>query len=978
METMIEDSFMRTGWRERLPCFVLATVCALGVMLCRTTSASVILVGDFRFAYSDIFIILASAIGGMGCGLIAFAELFVSEMCKLHGDFIGLYALVTYLSLVPLSARLAYQGAFCTKKKYLPLCAVLLSLLLAFFWFLTFTVMKDTVLEENRFRELSFFIHFIDALPECSISTVLIALYFRFASDNLKLKLGSGWLYTAQYCTCTRQKYILGAKITAISLGEAFCITIAAIIFSDVQMAISQGWTIHIHCVLMLWRQNLQLGMMLVCIAVPVAYLFNRYVLKYVVTPINAMSVIAGKYFEGEKTVSFPDLDIHTGDEIEQLYKSLRKMTRDMEGYLDMWEKQAKLESELKIAAEASKAKSDFLSSMSHEIRTPINAVLGLDEMILREADDDVIQGYARDIQSSSRMLLAIINDILDFSKIEAGKMEIIPADYDLSALVADLVNMISARAEKKGLALIVHVDENTPHLLTGDDTRLKQCILNILTNAVKYTRTGSVTLDISAEKTAENRIALTVRVTDTGIGIKAEDLEKLYMPFQRIEEKRNRGIEGTGLGMSIVQSLLSAMESRLEVKSVYGEGSTFGFTVAQDVRSWEAIGDWRATKEKCASAAGRYTESFQAPAAHILVIDDTPMNLTVITALLKATRIQIDTAGSAADALTMAHDKPYHLIFADHLMPKMDGIEFLHALRADATSANNATACIALTANAVSGAREMYLREGFAGYLSKPVESVALEELLSRNLPEKLVLHKGDAGYAEIGTWDGKERRKHGNSASDALLGEVFKLNIAEALKNCGTLDTFKSTLCVFTDSIDDNAAEIETALNAHDWDTFTIKVHALKSSARLIGATGLSEKARALEAAGNALRLANAAENVEAIICDTEKMLSQYREYAARLFPLAKPNAIDADFAAHVEKVAPKKLPIADEKLIDALRALKEVVSVADFDTADAIIAELSEYEPSEEYRALFSAVAKAVKNVDAAAVASLLSQI
>ena len=285
---------------------------------------------------------------------------------------------------------------------------------------------------------------------------------------------------------------------------------------------------------------------------------------------------------------------------------------------------------------------------MSHEIRTPINAVLGMDEMILRESTETPIRTYAANIMSAGKTLLSLINDILDLSKVEEGKMEIIPVQYDLSSLINDLVNMTRDRAIKKGLKFNINVDRHIPRLLTGDEIRIRQCVMNLLTNAVKYTETGEVTLTISfttGENTASGHILLDFKVEDTGIGMKAEDMEKLFSPYKRIEEKRNRAIEGTGLGMSITRQLLELMGSALKVKSEYGKGSEFSFAIDQEVVKWEEIGDVAARFGELSDRGYEYHELFHAPEARILVVDDTEMNLTVMQSLLKKTRIKIDTA---------------------------------------------------------------------------------------------------------------------------------------------------------------------------------------------------------------------------------------------------------------------------------------------------------------------------------------------
>ncbi len=417
---------------------------------------------------------------------------------------------------------------------------------------------------------------------------------------------------------------------------------------------------------------------------------------------------------------------IYKGESLGELYA----LVDDTDHYRYMEE----LKEQKEIADSASEAKSRFLANMSHEIRTPINAVLGMDEMILRESKETSIRTYAADIMSAGKTLLSLINDILDFSKVEEGKMEIIPVQYDLSSLINDLVNMTRDRAVRKGLKFDIEVDSHIPHFLIGDEIRIRQCALNILSNAVKYTEEGSVCLKVSYEKKDDRNILLGFAVEDTGIGMKENDIEKLFSPYNRIDEKRNRTIEGTGLGMSITRELLSLMGSELSVKSEYGKGSEVSFLVKQQVTGWEEIGDYTSRFNESRRDMSDYHELFHAPDARILVVDDTEMNLTVITSLLKKTMIRIDTATSGRDAIMLASTNSYDALFIDHMMPGMDGIETLRHLREDGK--NQETPAIALTANAVSGARDMYLEAGFTDYMSKPVDGERLESVLKKLLP--------------------------------------------------------------------------------------------------------------------------------------------------------------------------------------------------------------------------------------------------
>ena len=576
-----------------------------------------------------------------------------------------------------------------------------------------------------------------------------------------------------------------------------------------------------------------------------------------------------------------------------------------------LYEYTTELEKQKEIADEANKAKSQFLANMSHEIRTPINAVLGMDEMILRESSEESIRAYAADIRNAGRTLLSLVNDILDFSKIEEGRMEIIPTRYELSSVINDLVNMIKARADKKGLKLNINVDRSIPRLLFGDEIRLKQIVLNLLTNAVKYTEEGEVTLDVNFEKLSDQEISLAFKVSDTGIGMKEEDMEKLFSPFSRIEEKRNRSIEGTGLGMSIVKQLLSLMDTQLDVKSVYGEGSQFSFNVKQTVIKWEPIGDFSDAFGNDDAGSLSYKELIHAPDAHILVVDDTEMNLTVIENLLKSTKVNIDTACSGEEAIAKDAANDYDIIFVDHMMPKMDGIETLKRLKEQ--SPEKKTVYIALTANAVSGARDMYLEAGFCDYLSKPVDGRKLEEMLKEYLPKEKVL---DA--------DGQEETAHENITLPEELKEVKGLDANKGLSNCGSVESYLSVIDVFAKTSSYKADEIDKLYRDKDYDTYTIKVHALKSSARIIGADELSELARALEEAGKG-------RDLEFIGQNTAKLLSDYRELGAKLLGSKDDNDL-------------KEITPAMRN--EAFQTIKEITDSMDFGMMEQVLNDIKEY--------------------------------
>ncbi len=391
------------------------------------------------------------------------------------------------------------------------------------------------------------------------------------------------------------------------------------------------------------------------------------------------------------------------------------------------------LQEAVNAASSALEAKSQFFAQMSHEIRTPLNAVLGMNEMILRESDELDIRDYALNIQSAGHTLLTLINSILDFSKIEEGKMRIVPVRYDTILMIDDLINMISARARKKGLEFQTEIDPTLPKSLFGDDVRIKQIVTNLLSNAAKYTERGAVKLTVTFNKTSGNKIRLRFEVHDTGIGIKAEDIPRLSGAFERLDEQRNRSIEGTGLGIPIVQKLLAMMGSELEVSSTYGEGSTFSFSIEQDVLDREPIGNYG---ENHFERSQMYAEQkyLKAPHARVMVVDDNEMNLKVMRGLLKVNEIVPDLVDSGAKCLELVRQKKYDIIFLDHMMPAPDGLETLRILRAEHLI-DESTAVIALTANAISGAREQYLAASFSDYLPKPIITAALEAILEKYL---------------------------------------------------------------------------------------------------------------------------------------------------------------------------------------------------------------------------------------------------
>ena len=520
---------------------------------------------------------------------------------------------------------------------------------------------------------------------------------------------------------------------------------------------------------------------------------------------------------------------------------------------------------EKEAADHANKAKSDFLAEMSHEIRTPINAVLGMNEMVLRESSrakrliksggEDIgaafsnIDTYAGNIERAGKNLLSIINDILDFSKIEAGKTDIIEAPYTLSSVLRDVNNLISFKAKEKGLVFSVSVDETIPDGLCGDEARVRQVMTNILNNAVKYTRSGSVSMDISMVESDElvigGMVNLIITVRDTGIGIKPEDIAKLFTKFQRVDLNANSTVEGTGLGLAITRSLLTMMNGSIRVESEYGKGSAFTVSLPQRIVSLAAIGNIHARFEERVSSVDTRDETFHAPDAHILIVDDTPMNLTVAIGLLRNTGIQIDSAVSGEEALALTQSQAYDLILMDQRMPRMDGTEAMRLIREQTGGHNSHTPVICVTADAVIGARERYLEQGFTDYLTKPINSSELEKLLIRYLPpEKVIIITEEAGDTaeEDPVRDSHDWLKAAGVAPD------------EGLSYCeGNPELYDAILREYLKAAGERQKQMQRCIDEGNWKDYGTLVHALKSTSRMIGARGVSETAAALEAASD-----------------------------------------------------------------------------------------------------------------------------
>ena len=557
------------------------------------------------------------------------------------------------------------------------------------------------------------------------------------------------------------------------------------------------------------------------------------------------------------------------------------------------------MEDKVRVESE-SNAKSDFLANMSHEIRTPINAVLGMNEMIIREdhkamglteieplAVEESLENisvYAGDIKKAGHNLLAIVNDILDFSKIEAGRMDLTEAPYQLSSLVNDINNMILFKAQDKGLDFTVEVDPDIPDELGGDEVRIRQILTNLLNNAVKFTDKGTISLKIRFKKIETGKIHLTIGVWDTGIGIKEEDKAMLFDRFERFDMERNSTVEGTGLGLTITHHLVELMGGKIDVESEYGKGSIFTVTLPQKVISDTPIGDIQKRLKENAPDEPPYKESFRAPLAKILIVDDTRINLKVAVNLLKNTKMKIDTAISGAEAVSMAAKTKYDIIFMDQRMPEMDGTEAFHRIRETEGGLSKDVPVICLTADAVIGAKERYLAEGFTDYLTKPIDNFALENMIMKYLPKRKIEMVSDDETDDIEDED---------SAADAEFASLRSVGIEPraGLRYCqNDVGLYRSLLAEYAYGEIEKGNNLQKSFDEENWHDYSIHVHSLKSSSKMIGATALSTRAAKLESAANS-------GDVAAIRTEHDSLMEEYEVVTAVIRSVVSKDELNSD---------------------------------------------------------------------------------
>ena len=572
---------------------------------------------------------------------------------------------------------------------------------------------------------------------------------------------------------------------------------------------------------------------------------------------------------------------------------------------------------------DANRAKTNFVSNMSHEIRTPMNSIVGITEILLRSRHSPKEQEYLLNIQSSGRVLLTIINDVLDCSKMEAGKMQLFDEPYDTCSLFHDLRISMENRIGHSGLELIYDIDQDIPCKLKGDMGRIRQVIINLVNNAIKYTEKGSVRFSVHVRQKNTDKVMLYYEVADTGIGIRKEDQKILFDAFQRVEMDRNRYVEGTGLGLTISQNLVNMMGGVIEVESEYGKGSRFFFTIEQTIIDPTPVSAVNYNGQKDNVTEKEAECLFIAPEAHILLVDDNELNLVVAKELLKPLRMQIDTAENGLQAVKMVRGSQYDLVLMDHMMPVMDGIEAAKAIRALPEDKYQKLPIIALTANAMVDARKEFLNAGMNGFVEKPIDFARICNQLKLWLPKDLVRDVPKEEAKKLLADDLSDREIQ---PEDPQMGFSFE----EGVKHCGSKAALMKTIRIFYRTIDSKADKIEQCLKEGLISDYVVEVHALKSSALLIGAVPLSEAAKELEDYGKQGK-------TEVLEEKTPDVLTLYRDLKNILRPYA-------------EKEEDAKKEFSDGEWITALQQIHQCIEQFDLDGVDQIMEQLEEYQVPE----------------------------
>ena len=616
-------------------------------------------------------------------------------------------------------------------------------------------------------------------------------------------------------------------------------------------------------------------------------------------------------------------------------------------------QKNVELKAAMNAAQKAEGARDIFLANMSHELRTPINTILGLNELILRESQEETIKEYARDIRQAGNVLLTLVSDILDFSKLEADRLDLNEGIYDVSSLLNDLINSVSVPLRRKRLDLKLEIAQDMPYKLQGDEIHIRQIISNLLSNAVKFTEKGRVTLYFQWKEITEDEIELNVIVKDTGIGIKEEDIPKLFRAFQRMDSTARSKNDRTGLGLAITKRLVEMMGGELSVQSVYSKGSAFSFHIRQKVVDRSPLGDFDKNYRESLRSIDDYHERFIAPMGRVLIVDDNAMNLAVAQGLLKGTRLQVDVASSGEECLELIKRKTYHVICMDHMMPVMDGVETLHAIRKLEGNPSRDIPVIALTANAVAGARELYLNEGFQDYLTKPIDADKFENMLIEYLPDNVVYltHNTDISDAYE-----EEEADNELSIKESQL-YLMGFNIRNGLKYMGgDRALYGKVLQDFHSILQEKEGALKDFLKKGDMPGYMIIVHSLKGNARNVGADDLADEAFELEKMAKAGQLEDVSVRSPILFSMMSAMRNSLKVY------------LDNEEKLEVKKEeeeAPKVEKITEDDWRKALQELADRLDDFDGETSIVKIRELKHYDRPESDKKMLRLCEKAVKD-------------
>lgn len=806
-----------------------------------------------------------AAFNGPAPAMLAFFAAFIFEYRM--QSWIAYY-MFGYIAVIIVYGRLAKMRVYTSFKKIF-LTAPLAAVITAGWWQIVNDLVEDGIMPQ--FLTLRFVEHTFFALLDALLIGVVMHHYYRVAPKSFR-RFGNGIFYTKEYedflkYSKVKSKWSISGEVAAVIMLTAVILIIAAT-SGSIMLLQKFGYTMEAEQARL---YTVRIFLLTSNVAFVLAGIADFIAKRVLVWPIEDISSIAANFNsaadERKLYISqMDDMKIISRNEMQELHDSMGIMMHEIDKYIEEMNQSQKNRENLQVAIASNRARSEFLSSVSHELRTPINAVLGLDEMILRETDQSEIQGYAKDIQDAGNTLLELVNDILDLSKVEAGKTELHPAEYDVKQMITDVSKMIALRAENKGLTYRMQVDPTLPSVLYGDVMRIRQVILNLLTNAVKYTLKGSVTLEITYSRLSAEAIDMEVQVIDTGIGVKEEDIGALFHPYERVHEEDHKSIEGTGLGLSIVKKFLNLMASEPEVESTYGEGSNFHFHLRQPVVDWTGIG-FMGTMEQKTVRPGKFHEHFRAPEAEILMVDDHESNVKLIRGFLRRNGVQIQGANSGEMAIELACSHHYDLILMDHRMPGMDGIETLERLKGMEANQCKDTPVIALTANQVSDALEYYQERGFANYLIKPLEAERVERMLIHYLPRNKVNYVDPEFAAELAKDNDprhakmerlkQERKNQKGGITLVRMNRDFRekldaldwIDSSVLYGNCnGNIEEMKEQVHAFGKACLSISKSLMQATETEDAALFERRMRALGRSSKFVGIIDLQDAAERL----------------------------------------------------------------------------------------------------------------------------------